>query len=568
MTCEWAEEHLSAYLDDALDPQLRTDVGAHIDQCARCQALTEEYRRNDQLVATLTPLAPSDQLRQRIFESPEFAALTRELEREAVGSSAGRRPSRRVPLYLRALVPAAALLTLSLGAALLFRQGLLPFGAQTTSQKQTHTIGGPSGFNLPLSAGPRLVYLYDGALWSVAEYAPGSATNAPGSPQQLTATTARVAGWSVSPVAVSGGGARIAYIDARTGALHVVHSDGQADVVVGYVAPTHTPSADFWSSATGRETLAGMAWSPDSSRLAWVSVTASGDAQAHSYQLGGSGASAPVYTATGATISQFAWSANSNALAFTTSAGNGGAVVVWRGAGQPVTTLPADPHDAQAAATQLAWGGSTLTWATTSPTQGSAVTSVYSLPAGASAAKRLTPSGASYSAAAFTSARGGVWLLAGNGALSQARLTSSAGATQVATLSAKADAIIWSPNGATAVLLLGNQLSLWSASNSLTPFVGGVTVSPAPVWSADSASLAVIQGQNVSVYQASSGAAIQVAQLSGAASPLALAWATDGRTLAIAETQGTLLVSSNGTRQTLLTSHLVAGGVVGWSLAG
>jgi hypothetical protein len=570
MTCEWAEEHLSAYLDDALDPQFREDVGAHVDQCAHCQALTEEYRRNDQLVATLTPLAPSDQLHQRIFESPAFAALTRELEREAVGSSPGRRPSRRAPLYLRALVPAAALLTLSLGAALLFRQGLLPFSAQTTSQKQTHTIGGPNGFNLPLSAGPRLVYRYDGALWSVAEYAPGSATNAPGSPQQLTARSAQVAAWSVSPAAVSGGGARIAYIDAHTGALHVVHSDGQVDAVVGYVAPTRAPSATFWSSAAGRETLAGMAWSPDSARLAWISVTASGDAQAHSYQLGGSGAGAgvPIYAAMSATISQLAWSANSNALAFTTSTGAGSAVVVWHGAGQPVITLPADTHDAQATATHLAWGGSTLTWATTSPIQADAVTGVYSLPAGASIAKRLTPGGASYSVVSFTPARGGVWLLAGNGKLSQARLTTGAGATQVASLSANANAIIWSPNGATAALLLGNQLTLWSTSNNLTPLVGGVTTSPAPAWSTDSASLAVLQGQNVIVYQASSGAATQVAQLSGAASPLALAWATDGRTLALAETQGTLLVASNGARQTLLTSHPAADGVVGWSLAG
>ena len=60
MTCEWAEGYLSAYLDDALDPQLRKDVGAHIETCAHCQALAEEYRRNDQLLATLAPIAPSD----------------------------------------------------------------------------------------------------------------------------------------------------------------------------------------------------------------------------------------------------------------------------------------------------------------------------------------------------------------------------------------------------------------------------------------------------------------------------------------------------------------------------
>lgn len=563
MTCEWAEEHLSAYLDDALDPQLRMEVGAHIEQCAHCQALAAEYRRNDELVAKLTPLSPSDQLRQRIFESPEFAALTRELEREGADPSPGNRPSRRVPFYLRTLVPAAALLVVSLGAALLFRQGLLPHGGQSSGANTSHTIGGPSGFNLPLSAGPRLVYLSDGALWSVAEYAPGAAANTPGAPQRLTSTTAHVLAWSVSPTSANGGGGRIAWVDGATGALHIVHSDGQADSIVGYLAPSHPVSASFWQSAMGQAALDGLAWSPDGSRIAWVSVAASGAAQVHSYQLDGAGMSATVATAQSAPITALVWSADGHALAFATS---GGAVVVWRGASQPAITLSADAHGAQTTATQLAWGGSTLTWATATP--GGAITGVYALPAGASTAIRLTAAGARYSAAAFTPARGGVWLLAGAGTLSEARLAGSGGVAQVATLPASVSALSWAPNGARAALLLGNQLALWSDAGGLAPLAGGVSATPAPVWSADSAALAVVQGQNVSVYQVSGGGATQVAQLSGDATPLALAWATDGRAIAVAETQGTLLVTTDGARQTLLTSHPAVDGALSWSLAG
>lgn len=561
MTCEWAEGYLSAYLDDVLDPQLRKEVGAHIEQCARCQTLATEYRHNDQLIARLAPLTPPDELHQRIFESPAFAALSRELEREA-GSSPGRRTSRRVPLYLRALVPAAALLTISLGAALLFKQGLLPFGAQSTSQQQTHTIGGPGSFALPLSAGPRLVYLNGGALWSVAQYAPGDASGAPGVPQQLTAADVRVAAWCVSPLAASKGGARIAYVDARTGALHIVHSDGQTDTIVGSVTPTQSPGANFWTSPAGRVALAGLTWSPDGAQLAYIAARSDGGAEAHVYQL--SGDSALIGTTRSASITQLTWSANGQALAFTTGASGSQKLVVWRGTGS-LTTLPASPTDTRATAAQIAWSGSTLTWSATS--RGGDITGVYSLKAGAHAATPLTATGASYSAASFTPAQGGVWLLAGNGALAEARLAGG-GATQVASLPATASRIIWAPNGKVAALLLGNRLALWSGATGMTALASGVSTQPAPVWSADSSTLVAAQDQTVSAYRVGGGSSIEVAQLSGDASPLALAWSADGRAIAIAESHGTLLVTSDGARQTLLTSHLADDGDVSWSIAG
>ncbi len=568
MTCEWAEGYLSAYLDDALDPQLRKDVGAHIEKCARCQALAEEYRRNDQLLATLTPLTPPDELHQRIFESPAFAELSRELERETADAPPGRRASRRAPLYLRALVPAAALLTVSLGAALLFRQGLLPFGAQTGSHQQTTTIGGPSSFGLPLSAGPRLVYLNGGALWSVAEYASGSASATPGAPQQLTATGARIAAWCVSPLGGGKGGARIAYVDARTGALHIVHSDGQVDTIVGSVTPTQSPSATFWASATGHATLDGLTWSPDGSRLAYVVATSDGGSQARVYTLGAAGEGALVATTHGAPIIQLSWSADGHALAFTTTTTSGAQrLAVWRGAGHPLTTLPASATDAHATVAQIGWSGSTLTWTASSAAHGGSIVGVYRLTSGSSSPMRLSAAGATYSAAAFTPAHGGVWLLAGNGALSEARL--AGGVTQVATLTTAASDIAWAPNGTTAALLLGgDRLALWNAVSGLTTLASGVATQPASAWSPDSSALAVAQGQRVSVYHVGDGSATQVAQLAGDATPLALAWAADGRNIAIAESHGTLLAASDGQSQALLTSHLAEGAELSWSVAG
>ncbi|HEX8995552.1 MAG TPA: zf-HC2 domain-containing protein [Ktedonobacterales bacterium] len=564
MTCEWAEGYLSAYLDDALDPQLRKDVGAHIEQCAHCQALAEEYRRNDSLLRTLTPLTPPDDLHQRIFESPAFAALTRELEREGDSASPGRAPSRRVPLYLRAMVPAAALLTISLGAALLFRQGLLPFGAQTASQKQTNTIGGPGSFSFPLSAGPRLVFLNGGALWSIAEHAPGSAGGAPGVPQRLTADGARIVAWSVSPLTGRTGGARIAYIDGRTGALHVVHSDGQADTIIGSVAPTQSPSDALWSSPTGRATLAGLTWSPDGARLAYIAADADGGSQARIYTLDVSGTTT-IATNHSAPISQLTWSADSRALAFATTTTNGApALMVWRGAGQPLATTPASSGAAQASVAQIGWSGSTVTWATT---RNGSVTGVYTLAKGATVATRLTPTSASYSAAAFTSARGGVWLLAERGALVEARLATG-GISQGGALSATATHIVWSPDGTRAAVVFGDQIALWSDADGLAPLATGVVAHPSLAWSSDGASLAVAQGQTMTIYRASDSVATLVERLTGGASPIALAWAADRQAIVLAESQGMLLVSSDGASQTLLTSRLPDDSALRWSNAG
>jgi len=561
MTCEWAEGYLSAYLDDALDPQLRKDVGAHIEQCVRCQALAEEYRRNDQLLTTMAPVEPSDQLRQRIFESPAFAALARELERETADSPPGRVASRRAPLYLRALVPLAALLTISLGAALLFRQGLLPFGGQTARQQQTNTIGNPGSFDLPLSAGPRLVFLNGGALWSVAEYAPNSTAGAPGTPQRLTAAEAHVSAWRVSPLtATTNGGARIAYVDSLTGALHIVHSDGQADTIVGAVSPTQSPSASFWTSAVGRAALASLTWSPDGAHLAYIAATPDGGAQTRIVTLS-SGASAALAPAFDAPITQLTWSADSHALAGATVSGGVASVIVWHSLGHAAMTLPANPSDTRDSAAQIAWSGASLTWASS---HDGAIVGVYLLPAKSATVTRLTATDASYSAAAFTAAHGGEWLLAGGGTLSEARLAGG-GVMQVATLGTAASAIVWSPNGASAAISLSDRLALWRDGAGLTTLAQGAT--SLPTWSPDNSALAVAEGQSVRVYRIGADIATQVERLTNSGSMLALAWAADARNIAIAESQGMLLAPSDGAGATLLTSRQADGGMLSWSVA-
>src|SRR5690242_14712097 len=94
MTCEKAEEFLSAYLDDMLAPPLREEVRAHVETCAHCSELAADYRRFDLLLAAAPRVAPPAELHDRIFDSPKFAALLRSIERDA-GRHGGRRTALR-----------------------------------------------------------------------------------------------------------------------------------------------------------------------------------------------------------------------------------------------------------------------------------------------------------------------------------------------------------------------------------------------------------------------------------------------------------------------------------------
>ncbi|HEX6543339.1 MAG TPA: zf-HC2 domain-containing protein, partial [Ktedonobacterales bacterium] len=219
MTCERAEDELSGYLDDVLDPQLRQSVEAHLATCERCQEILADFRRGDELVRALPFIEPPPDMRERFFNSSRYLHLARARSRQ-----------RNYVTPLSGALVAAAVLVLTLGGALLFRQGFLPT-QQANHHGSTTTIGNPGGGIVPLPAGTRLIYEHGDALWSAPE-------SGSGLPQQLTPKGVQVAGWSVSP-----SGRMVIYIDAHTGALHSIRADALNDTVVGTVTNGKAPVA-------------------------------------------------------------------------------------------------------------------------------------------------------------------------------------------------------------------------------------------------------------------------------------------------------------------------------------
>ncbi|HKT38381.1 MAG TPA: zf-HC2 domain-containing protein, partial [Ktedonobacterales bacterium] len=385
MKCEMAEVNLSAYLDGMLEPQLREDVASHLATCAACSEILADYRRYNQLITDLPRISPSESLRARIFESPEYLELLRDLERKdarAAGRSHGASPG-----WARVALLVAAVVALVVGPALLIKQGFFSRGASSVAVG-TQTYGNPPPSGVPLAAGLRLVYAHDGAIRSAPEHGVGAA-------QRLTSTGVSVGAWSVAP-----DGKHIAYVDLRTHTLHVVRSDGQSDHSIA------TLPADGASSA-----LTMMAWAPNSQLVAYVTRIAGGTAL-HVVNMNGSNGQQVIHQ--GGDISLLTWSQNSQRLAYVLH-GAASAIQTYdlaSGRDQQVAAQ-ADPNAIAANVSMLAWladtQNPTLTWATTSTTSG--VDSLFSMALGSASAQRLTQAGTRFASAAFSAARGGgAWL--------------------------------------------------------------------------------------------------------------------------------------------------------------
>jgi predicted anti-sigma-YlaC factor YlaD len=76
MSCEHVKELLSAYLDNLLVAEEQEMVTEHIQTCAGCHAIQEDFRRSDALLSRMPRVSPSPMLRRRIFSSPEYLELT------------------------------------------------------------------------------------------------------------------------------------------------------------------------------------------------------------------------------------------------------------------------------------------------------------------------------------------------------------------------------------------------------------------------------------------------------------------------------------------------------------
>src|SRR5579859_224791 len=311
MNCDRAGELLGTYLRDELTASTRAEVQAHLDHCAPCRADLDTYR----LVFELPRVEPSAALHDRIFSSPEFQEIARAVslhhslntdERLTESRSSADRPApvgdkisansayshlkivrpsvppphavsngnghhrpagvaqgaiRRIDWQRAALrlAVAAAVLVLVLGSALAAKNLLQT--QPTTARTPSFVLSGP--VNGPLAAGNRVVYLHDGRLWSAPESGPQIRL-------PLTNEQVMVApGWAVAPAADSAGVHHLAYIDLKTGTLHIIQTDDRGDLTVGRVAPSGANAA-FWQGDEGKAILAGLAWAPDARQLAFV----------------------------------------------------------------------------------------------------------------------------------------------------------------------------------------------------------------------------------------------------------------------------------------------------------
>ncbi|MGH2485528.1 MAG: zf-HC2 domain-containing protein, partial [Ktedonobacterales bacterium] len=308
MNCEQAEDILSAYLDNNIDPPQRSEFEGHLAGCAECSATLAEYRRFDAMLRAEPRVAPADSLRARIFESDEFAGILRSLDHDDEHDDAGRpTPTvgsgrrRATASWSRRGLQIAAVLALTLGSALLVTQGLL-HSSPSGRRSQPLTISG-TGQQAPLAAGNRVVYLRDATLWSAPR-------NGPGIAQRLTPSGTRVAGWAVAP-----NGQTLAYIDARTGEIHVIRADGQSDQLVGAaaVAPTAT---GFWSSAAGLAVRGGLAWSPNGEQIAYLAASDEHSTTLRVMNADGTNDRA-ADSASGAMFGAPVWSADSLRVAYT-----------------------------------------------------------------------------------------------------------------------------------------------------------------------------------------------------------------------------------------------------------
>ena len=322
MNCEQVEDLLSAYLDNALAPEERRSVALHLHQCNRCSSILADFRRFDALLSQLPRVTPGQELRERIFSSPDYLELTgtfdahaangeedadnwtlphpttKSIRRDTPGrprlvaipggrstqggqsSSSAKQTLGRVPLVrpsrgnsklrvaLGALV-AAVLVTLALGSIMTLN--LLSKQAPTAHNKTTNPpVGDQQQQQVPLSAGKRFAFLRDGALWS-------TLTDSSSKPERLTPSNVTVGpNWVVSPpLPGRSAGDMVAYIDLQGAVVHIIRSDGLQDTIVKQpLLKSGVQPASIWDTQTGMVILNSLTWSNDGSMLAFVADSA------------------------------------------------------------------------------------------------------------------------------------------------------------------------------------------------------------------------------------------------------------------------------------------------------
>ncbi len=357
MNCEQVEELLSAYLDNALATEECRSVALHLEDCPKCSRILADFRRNDALLSQMPRISPSQDLREKIFSSPEFLELTGTFDssaptakqqtvpyksmrrdtpgrpqlvaipggRQTAGSSSphtfreehlsafASTPKKRVAWGLHILQVAVA-------ATILLTLGIGSFIARNLSLQQTNTPNSDKSITPPadpqqhgpLSAGLRFVFLRDATLWS----APGDGSR---QAEPLTPKGVMVAAnWVVSPpLPGRSAGDMLAYIDLQQAQVHVIRSDGQRDSIIQQpLLASGVQPPSVWDTETGAAILNSLAWSKDGSMLTFVG-SPTGTAQTNLYIYSTqTGAVQKVPVASKGSASHPAWSPDGVRIAF------------------------------------------------------------------------------------------------------------------------------------------------------------------------------------------------------------------------------------------------------------
>jgi Tol biopolymer transport system component len=594
MNCDRAGDLLGAYLRDELMPSTRAEVQEHLDHCASCRADLDL----DRLVFELPRVEPSAALHDRIFSSPEYQEIARAVSlynhpgaahsngrsshngdapvgdsisasgvfphltvlrpsgpmaREGTNGqqrsvAPARRKSQRIDWQRMAIrmAVAAAVLVLVLGSALVAKNALQK--QPTAATIPTFDPAGPVAG--PLAAGNRAVYLHDGRLWSAPE-------NGPQIRSPLTDTSVTVApGWAVAPATGPNGTHHLAYIDLKTGTLHIIQTDDRDDLTVGSVAPKGTNLTAFWQSAEGQAVLGGLVWSPDARQLAFIADRNGTGAAVWVVNADGSAARSISGAASADALPSLpAWAPDGSNLAYVLT-GNGGASIwdyAFDGSSAQMLEQQASPEGAaNDVVGSLHWTSDTLnptiTWSV-KQAAGKLVDGLWSYRLDETPhLVRLTPGGALFSAVDYSQQAGGVgsWLV---GQVGVGLRSVHADGSAVNGLAAGSVVFAqWSPDGSSALYVLAqagvSPGSLWT----WTPLLGqhqlvmNDALTPAPAWSPDGQYILYVANGQVWMAQATGNSEL----VSGVSAATALSWSPDGQRLALATAKGVTVSNPDG----------------------
>ncbi len=577
MSCEHVKELLSAYLDNVLAFDEREAVTTHLQRCAECRAILEDYRRFDELLTQLPRISPGPVLRHKIFSSPEYLELTGtnsnyqpidgplnyrpqhdnskprlialpggRQSSQSPRESASDVPTARMPALsqqrsshwrvMQALVAACILLTIMMGSFIswnIFKQ---------QHPQASNVAGGITPPDAPqqgpISAGTRFIFLRDNALWS-------APTDSSTHILRLSSPNAQVAAnWVVRPARPGRmAGNMLAYIDLQHSNVHIVRSDGQNDTTLQpSLLKSGIQPAAVWDTPVGSAILNGLSWSSDGTMLTYVAdVKGTGQTELFLYSTI-SGTTQEVPLPSTGRISHLSWSPDGVRLAFAIRQNGNTTIFDYNTENHSILTIASHvimPDRSGDTLQFLGWSPAIntpiLTWSLGNADH---VHSIWTQQVGT--AETTQPRGliqGDYTQVSYTQSDAmgtGCWLLvSANGDLSS---IDTAGTMNRLTSGKQAMAARWSPDGkyidyldgstgATGTLHVINT----STGNDM-PVASGITSSPAPTWSHDSQRLAYSNGTHTFVAEMQRPATLaQSLQLPGLVNMLSWSVTTPGQ---------------------------------------